>query len=96
MSYGYVRITKVDTIRDIGIPLEEGYWIVGELIRPLEIGQPVIVHREMRNGVAVPGTFTTSLICEIEGYPTLDGAATIKTENSVYRIERVSRHHYFD
>ena len=95
MSYGYVRITKIETIRDIGTPLKEGYWVVGELARPLEIGKAIVVHREIRNGNIIPGSFVTSLICELEGHLTLDKSVVVKTENSVYRIERTDRHRYF-
>jgi len=63
---------------NVSLPLE--YTIEGNLIGEMEIGEPVIVARDTRNGVKVSGMFTTSPVQEING-------RTFKTRNSVYHFK---------
>lgn len=62
-------------IKNKSIPID--YWVIGELVNPITVGQSVRVLRESRNGVACPGVFQTSPIVEVT--PT-----TFKTQNSIY------------
>ena len=60
------------------IPIE--YSAEGELARPLQVGEGLIMLRDTRNGVKCPGVFQTSPIIEI----TRD---SFMTKNSVYDYE---------
>lgn len=63
------------------------YWVVGNLVYPIEIGKSVIIDRHVRNGVEVRGVMSTSPVVQIEH----DGDVTyITTANSVYKIEDVT------
>ena len=63
---------------NFSLPIE--YTIEGNLIGEMEIGEPVTVARDTRNGVKVTGIFTTSPVQEIKGH-------TFKTRNSVYNFK---------
>jgi hypothetical protein len=67
------------TVADIDV----GYTIIGDLIFPIKVGNPIQVLRKFRNGVQCSGCFTSSVVESIEE----DGL--IKTQNSVYKIEEV-------
>jgi hypothetical protein len=57
-----------------------GYWIAGDLLEPMKVGEPVKMMRYIRNGVKCEGIFYTTPIEEI-----FDGGFT--TANSVYKLE---------
>ena len=59
------------------------YWIIGEPINKLKVGESFEVARFVRNGIRVPGLFQTSRVKKI----TENG---FETENSVYLIEEVN------
>src|SRR5438045_2838487 len=48
---------------DVSLP--DAYELEGELLAPLAVGQPILVHRASRNGVAVEGLFTSTPVKEI-------------------------------
>lgn len=58
------------------------YWTIGEIVIPPQVGLSVVMHRWVRNGEMIRGTFTTSPVKKIteSGFETL---------NSVYLIEEV-------
>ena len=59
------------------------YWVIGEVLAEPTIGRSLMVKRYIRNGIEVPGLFSTSLVTEI----TENG---FKTMNSEYKIEKVN------
>ena len=65
-----------------------GYWATGELEYPIEIGLPIRLNRDCRNGVKIDGTFVSSVVKEIKGGK-LSPAHIIVTDNSIYRVEEV-------
>jgi hypothetical protein len=83
-----VRVTKLESLP--GKPngegplrtITEGYTITGVEVLPPAIGYPYTVVRSERNGEKVHGIFQTSVIIDIDTEEN-----TIKTQNSVYRIE---------
>ena len=67
-----------------GISLPMDYWIIGKLLFDIEEGKAVRVLREERNGVKVPGLFSTSLVTKIDG-------DKFETLNSIYKIEYLDK-----
>lgn len=60
------------------------YWVAGHLIRPVAIGEHVLIERLNRNGLAKWGIMKTSTVQKIEQ----DGDVTfITTANSLYKME---------
>lgn len=57
-----------------------GYWIEGDLVAPIQVGQSVAVRRSVRNGKHVPGLFWTSPVVAWDGQ-------RLETANSLYRVE---------
>jgi hypothetical protein len=62
-----------------------GYTVIGTLVYPIEIGRPVKLLRENRNGVEIEGIFTTSIVKNISAYS--EETLFFTTDNSLYRIE---------
>jgi hypothetical protein len=72
---------EYDTLKEVALlSLPAEYWIEGYLIKEPEVNSPVIVQREVRNGVKVQGIFQTSLVTEIteNGFKTLNSIYTLK------------------
>lgn len=67
----------------------EGYWVTGELEYPIEIGLPIRLKRDCRNGVKIDGIFVSSTVKVIKGGK-LSPAHIIVTNNSIYRVEEVN------
>lgn len=63
-----------------GIPLE--YWVKGELLKPIAIGERIVMNRSERNGILIPGIFITTPVTAIDG-------KVIVTANSVYHLEDI-------
>jgi len=63
---------------NLSLPIE--YWCEGNLIRPIEIGRPLVIARTIRNGVEATGTMITSEVTSIKH-------DQITTKNSIYNIE---------
>lgn len=62
------------------------YWVIGELVGPIEIGKPVLIDRHNRNGVEIRGTMYTSVVLKIDNHR---DAVYITTANSVYKLENL-------
>jgi hypothetical protein len=60
------------------IPIE--YTAEGELMRPMRVGESLLMMRDLRNGVPAVGIFQTSPVIEIT-------QETFMTNNSVYDYE---------
>lgn len=60
-----------------GLSLPIDYEIEGELTGSIRIGYPVVVSREIRNGIRIPGTFITTPVTEVS-------SDMFRTKNSVY------------
>ncbi len=71
-KYGQINFTSV--------PID--YTVEGNLCYDVEVGLPVIMQREKRNGVVAPGVLRTSPVTKI----TENGFETL---NSVYVIEKL-------
>lgn len=56
------------------------YEVEGNILYPIEIGKPVIMDRQKRNGVVARGIFQTSKVVKIE-------ENLLYTYNSVYELE---------
>jgi hypothetical protein len=63
-------------------PINLGYTIDGVLLGDVEVGQPVCCARMSRNGLVIPGVFSSSPIKKIQG-------AHLHTRNSIWHIERL-------
>lgn len=59
-----------------------GYWVIGTLERPIEIGKAIRMIRENRNGVECLGLFLSSVVKSIKGN-------IVETDNSVYEMEEI-------
>jgi hypothetical protein len=64
--------------KNLSLPIE--YWCEGALLRPIEVGHPIVLARRTRNGIEMLGTMMTSEVVSIDG----DQATTT---NSIYKIE---------
>ena len=62
---------------NVSLPVD--YVAVGTLLSDIEVGKPVEMFRTMRNGISLPGMFSTSPITKIDG-------DNFHTLNSVYKI----------
>lgn len=60
---------------NFSLPIE--YWIEGTLINPIEVGNPVCIQRDNRNGIKIDGYFTSTNVTEVT-------TNQFKTQNSVY------------
>ena len=63
----------------------KGYWVIGTLERPIEVGKPIRMLRENRNGVKAMGLFTTSVVRTITDKDK-NGLCVVETDNSVYGV----------
>lgn len=72
---------------NLGVSVPVDYWVTGELKNNPEVGQPLYIARDCRNGVRVDGDFRTSPVVNIESD---NGKLKISTRNSVYLLEEHS------
>jgi hypothetical protein len=79
-----IRLTKLNAIQKPEMALETGYEIEGYLIDSVKVGSIVNVWRTMRNGIEVPGHFTSTVVAKIEG-------DKIYTQNSIWQIEVIEK-----
>lgn len=81
-----VKLVKTSPVNDDYVLLS-GYTVEGELIQPIEPGTRIMLARDKRNGVEVPGLFTSSLIRNIS----VDGSDEIRieTENSTWIMTNI-------
>jgi len=64
----------------VSLPID--YWVTGTLHEDPQVGLPIRVRRDCRNGEWIDGTLTTSPVQRIDG-------DMIYTANSVYKLEEV-------
>lgn len=70
---------------NLGQSLPVEYWIEGMICQSaIKILLPVLINRDIRNGVKSDGYLKTSPVQSIEEK---DGVTLFTTENSVYRLE---------
>jgi len=67
-------------VQPAGFSIPVDYTIEGELLRPITVNKCVMIARDTRNGVKMPGEFATSLVVELTD-------KTFRTRNSVYDFE---------
>lgn len=60
------------------IPID--YWVMGYLIKPIKVGESILLERTIRNGEKISGFMSTSKVIEING-------DIFETLNSIYKIE---------
>src|ERR1044072_6856019 len=65
----------------LGLPID--YWVEGTFYSDIVEGQSVTILRKIRNGVEVPGIFTTSPVATV----TNDKVLLFRTANSDYIVE---------
>jgi hypothetical protein len=63
-----------------GVSLPNEYWIIGTLLRAIQVGEAIEVDRTNRNGIEVHGYFQSTPVTEIKDN-------LIRTRNSEYLIE---------
>lgn len=92
------EITHAESVEEYRIDQERGtwgeffdgksppidYWILGELMRPPQVGRGLLIDRTNRNGVEVRGVMMTSAVKKIDKE---DGVTYITTANSLYKLE---------
>lgn len=66
----------------VSLPIE--YTIEGYLLKEIEVGEPVRVHRMIRNGVEKEGQFETSPVTKIT-------ETGFETTNSIYHLEKIEK-----
>lgn len=74
-------LDEYDLLKDeahISLPIE--YWIEGYLFDLPIVGKPVVVEREVRNGVKALGVFVTSAVVKVT-------ETGFETQNSIYKLE---------
>lgn len=66
-----------------------GYWVAGDLIGEISVGQPVRMFRKIRNGVECSGMFQTSPVSEkvVEIDNQGERVIAFVTGNSYYKIQ---------
>ena len=62
------------------------YWVVGELVGEVQVGNSITIKRWNRNGVLISGIMHTS---KVEKIDESDGVTYITTANSHYKMENV-------
>jgi nanoRNase/pAp phosphatase (c-di-AMP/oligoRNAs hydrolase) len=62
------------------------YWMVGELVREIKVGESILMDRWNRNGVVKKGIFVSSTVKKIEEQ---ENCTYITTLNSLYKLENV-------
>ena len=67
----------------------EGYWAIGILESPIEVGKPIRMLRENRNGVMAHGIFVTSVVKSIKNRDIISPTKIIETDNSVYEVREI-------
>lgn len=60
------------------------YMAEGKLTGPIKPGRRLLVDRVKRNGVEVPGKFSSSIIMEVD--TSAENPIYVHTENSVYQV----------
>ncbi len=73
--------SKDDTFNGYPIILDEGYTVKGFLLKPIKVGDNLLLMRTNRNGVEQLGMFTTSKILDIQD-------DVVQTANSYWKIEQ--------
>ena len=74
-TYAYGAINS-----DVSVPID--YWLIGWLVLPPQVGEPLRILRIVRDGIIFPGHFVSTLVMEIYGHE-------IHTMNSIYRLEEL-------
>ena len=76
-TYPYGRHCSTDSL-----PVE--YWLLGWMLLPPVVGEPVRVLRVARNGISMPGHFITTDVMEVPA------AGEFHTMNSVYYWDEIA------
>jgi hypothetical protein len=63
---------------NVSLPID--YTATGILLKDIEVGEPILMFRHIRNGIKTPGHFSSSRVSKIEGN-------LLYTNNSIYKIE---------
>lgn len=71
--------SKDDSFDGYPMVLDEGYTVKGFLLKPIKIGDNLLLARTNRNGVEQLGLFTSSKIVDIQG-------DVVQTANSYWKI----------
>jgi len=69
---------------NVGVSIPIDYWVEGTLLADITNGNVVQIDRINRNGVEIRGLFHSSLVQSFD-----EKTGTIKTLNSVYKIEEI-------
>jgi hypothetical protein len=79
-----VKLTKVSTLEGRPMGYSDGYWVIGEVITPIEVGKSVVILREENSKGRVFGIFSTS---KVVSFGEVGDKAVIRTSNSMYEME---------
>ena len=82
------KLTKLSTINENPNGIDDTYWVLGVLISPPTIGKPLLMARiaNSLNPNGKEGIFNTS---EITSFDSGAGFVTLKTKNSIYKLEEI-------
>lgn len=72
-----------------GMSLPVDYECTGHLGNLPEVGQPLLLYRDTRNGIEVPGILRTSYVKKITKAVGDVPVLLLDTENSQYRVTRI-------
>lgn len=93
----HVKVTKLTRLPDrpdgvvisweqSDLAITEGYWVRGWANDAPKVGTRFVVDRYERSGVQMRGEFVTTAVEEVTE---IEGGWTIRTANSIYRVERL-------
>jgi hypothetical protein len=71
---------------DISLPVD--YWMLGDLVTNIRVGEPILLRRHSRNGVKSEGRFMSSKVVGIT-QPFGGSLWIVQTENSVYAVRKL-------
>ena len=69
-----------------------GYWVTGQLINPIAIGESIMLKRDCRNGIKIDGMFVSSNVQKYidMSYSNYGGYYLVYTDNSIYKVETIN------
>lgn len=87
----YVKVKKIESVKELEDRLEVDYWLTGVLLTSIEENKPFMIARDNRNGIRVPGIFTSSFVKNILLEHQDPRFLVVQTENSIYSIEVIEK-----
>jgi hypothetical protein len=91
MEIKYVKVTKLNTLKQTDSNIYDGYVVEGFTFGTPEVGERLSLLRTIRNSDEVIGRFSTTPVTKVE---TKEDHDLVYTENSIYKLEVVEKSHH--